>query len=154
MTYGLDAMRVFLLYVLPATLGLASLAMFLILMSRTSRIEGRVDRNDQALESKAVELTKALAMVRQELELERLEKTRTVAAPVPGTGSNSTTRAKALKMHRLGNSADQIATALRVPKGEVTLLLKVHNIALQPFEQEPAEMMDEERLIDFVGQKV
>ncbi len=38
-------------------------------------------------------------------------------------------------MHRLGQSPDRIAGALRVPKGEVDLLVKVHKIVMRPYEE-------------------
>jgi len=53
-------------------------------------------------------------------------------------GLNGTVRSKVLKMHRLGQPADRIADNLRVPKGEVDLLVKVHQIVMRPYEQVPA----------------
>ena len=38
-------------------------------------------------------------------------------------------------MHRLGQSPDRIVGALRVPKGEVDLLVKVHKIVMRPYEE-------------------
>jgi len=52
----------------------------------------------------------------------------------PGALSG-TVRSKVLKMHRLGQPADRIADNLRVPKGEVDLLVKVHQIVMRPYEQ-------------------
>jgi len=57
------------------------------------------------------------------------------AQAATGSGVNSTLRGKVLKMHRLGQSSDRIAGALRVPKGEVELLVKVHKIAMRPYEE-------------------
>jgi len=51
-----------------------------------------------------------------------------------GNSVNNTLRSKVLKMHRLGQSPDRIAGALRVPKGEVDLLVKVHKIVMRPYE--------------------
>jgi len=44
-------------------------------------------------------------------------------------------RTKALKMHRLGQAPGRIADTLRVPKGEVDLMVKVHQIVMQPHEE-------------------
>jgi hypothetical protein len=55
----------------------------------------------------------------------------------PGALSG-TVRSKVLKMHRLGQPAERIADNLRVPKGEVDLLVKVHQIVMRPYEQAPA----------------
>ena len=54
----------------------------------------------------------------------------------PGALSG-TVRSKVLKMHRLGQPADRIADNLRVPKGEVDLLVKVHQIVMRPYERSP-----------------
>jgi hypothetical protein len=37
----------------------------------------------------------------------------------------------------LGQAAERIADNLRVPKGEVDLLVKVHQIVMRPYEQAP-----------------
>ncbi len=54
-------------------------------------------------------------------------------APPPGLpkpGLNLSKRSHALRMHRRGEAADQIASALELPRQEVDLLLKVHRIVL------------------------
>ena len=62
----------------------------------------------------------------------------TGAAAIPEkTGLNSTNRSKVLKMHRLGQSPEQIAANLRLPRGEVNLLVKIHEVSMRSF-NEPA----------------
>ena len=54
-------------------------------------------------------------------------------APPPGLpkpGLNLSKRSQALRMHRRGEGAGQIAAALELPRQEVDLLLKVHRIVL------------------------
>jgi hypothetical protein len=54
-------------------------------------------------------------------------------APAPGLpkpGLNLNKRSHALRMHRHGEGAEQIAAALDLPRQEVDLLLKVHRIVL------------------------
>ena len=54
-------------------------------------------------------------------------------APSPGLpkpGFNLSKRSHALRMHRHGERAEQIAAALELPRQEVDLLLKVHRIVL------------------------
>jgi len=54
-------------------------------------------------------------------------------APTPGLprpGLNLSKRSHALRMHRHGEGAEQIAAALDLPRQEVELLLKVHRIVL------------------------
>ncbi len=48
----------------------------------------------------------------------------------PRPGINLSRRSQALRMHRKGDSPDQIATALQIPRQEVELLVKVHRIVL------------------------
>jgi hypothetical protein len=50
--------------------------------------------------------------------------------PAPRAGLNLGKRSQALRMHRRGDSADQIAASLEVPRQEVELLLKVHRIVM------------------------
>ena len=59
-------------------------------------------------------------------------------AAIARTGLNSTNRSKVLKMHRLGQSPEQIATNLRLPRGEVHLLVKIHEIAMKSYNERPA----------------
>jgi hypothetical protein len=52
---------------------------------------------------------------------------------LPGTpraGMNLTRRSHALRLHRTGSSPEHIAASLEVPRQEVELLLKVHEIVL------------------------
>ena len=53
--------------------------------------------------------------------------------PSPGVvrpGLNLSKRSQALRLHRKGENAAQIATLLEVPRQEVDLLIKVHRIVL------------------------
>jgi len=52
-------------------------------------------------------------------------------------GLDTTVRSKVLKMHRQGQSSEQIAANLRLSRGEVDLLVKVHQMELRSF-GEPA----------------
>jgi hypothetical protein len=45
-------------------------------------------------------------------------------------GLDTTVRSKVLKMHRQGQSAEQIAGTLHLSRGEVDLLVKIHEIEL------------------------
>lgn len=59
---------------------------------------------------------------------------REVQGSTLGAGINVTLRSKVLKMHRMGQSLDRIAETLRVPRGEVDLLVKVHRIVMRPYQ--------------------
>lgn len=49
---------------------------------------------------------------------------------IPRPGLNINKRSHALRMHRRGQGAEQIAAALELPRQEVDLLLKVHRIVI------------------------
>ncbi len=51
--------------------------------------------------------------------------------PAPRAGFNLDKRSQALRLHRRGEAAAQIATQLEIPLQEVELLLKVHRIVLR-----------------------
>ena len=65
-------------------------------------------------------------------QLHDLQKHPPAAAPpgFPKPGLNLSKRSHALRMHRRGERAEQIAAALDLPRQEVDLLLKVHRIVL------------------------
>jgi hypothetical protein len=107
--------------------------------SRKFRVE--YDALQDCVTAKVTELDAALKKVQQP-----------VVAPAPSaaaepqepaanparTGLNSTNRSKVLKMHRLGQSPEQIAANLRLPRGEVHLLVKIHEVAMKSFNERPA----------------
>lgn len=47
------------------------------------------------------------------------------------SGMNLTRRSQALRLHRRGETPEQIAATLMVPTGEVRLLLKVHRLTME-----------------------
>ena len=53
-----------------------------------------------------------------------------LTASVPRPGLNLNKRSHALRLFRRGESAEQIASALDLPRQEVDLLLKVHRIVI------------------------
>lgn len=64
----------------------------------------------------------------------RLEEVRTIphgaVAPPERGGINLSRRSQALRLHRRGDSAGEIAVALGIPVQEVQLLIKVHEIVM------------------------
>ena len=84
-----------------------------------------------------ISLKKDIAVLQDELG--RLRDTPPAAAPapppeappteakLPGPDLNLTTRAQALRMQHRGESVPTIAAALRVPRNEIELLLKVQH---------------------------
>lgn len=117
------------------------LAILLGLNQRVRELRARAGKQDQALETETARLSAEIVELKGKiLELEQSDNSLSsaTAAAAPGATGNSvnnTLRSKVLKMHRLGQSPDRIAGALRVPKGEVDLLVKVHKIVMRPYEE-------------------
>lgn len=118
------------------------LGVLLGLNQRVRQLQARAGKQEKTLQTETARLTMEIAELKDRI-LE-LEQTDNSIAPAPAdTGSatatgnsvNNTLRSKVLKMHRLGQSADRIAGSLRVPKGEVDLLVKVHKIVMRPYEE-------------------
>jgi hypothetical protein len=130
-TQWLEAARIFVLYVLPVTVAAGTLALFFRVLGRMKHIETRLSSTEKDLRRETAMLSNRLTSLEKEAETTPNDRAK---ALTPSAGANATTRAKALKMHRLGQSAEQIASTLRLPRGDVILLLKVHGIVLRTFE--------------------
>jgi hypothetical protein len=123
------------------------LGILLGLSQRVRQLHDRACRQERTLETETARLAAEITGLKgQVLRLEQtvLEQTSSslaAAAAAAGTAAgagnsvNSTLRSKVLKLHRLGQSPDRIAGALRVPQGEVDLLVKVHKIVMHPYEE-------------------
>jgi len=134
------------LTLLPYLTVTANLALVLgILLGINQRVRdlrARSGKQEKTLETETARLSAELMELKgQILELEQSDNSLasgTAAQGSPaatGNSVNNTLRSKVLKMHRLGQSPDRIAGALRVPKGEVDLLVKVHKIVMRPYEE-------------------
>jgi len=124
---------------LPYLLIAASLALFLGLFvginRRLHQLRSRVGESDARREAESTDVTNGMASLRLRIAELESEPEVDVAASVTGNGINSTTRAKVLKMHRLGQPTQSIAETLKLPKGEVDLLVKVHQIVMRPYQE-------------------
>ena len=135
MNHAFEGIQIFAQYVLPAVIGAGSLGICILLLRRMKQLHGRVVRSEAELQSASETWGKNLTALEKEVE------TMEEAAKTPGArdGANATIRRKVLRMHRLGTSPEHIAQALKISKGEVALLLKVHTIILRPFESQAGE---------------
>jgi len=119
-----------------SALVLTGTAMSLLALQRTRVLLRELNRRPGAAPSApAADDTRGLrqaveALAAQVRELQRTPADAAVDPAVPRPGINLSRRSQALRMHRRGESAEQIATALSVPRQEVELLLKVHRIVL------------------------
>jgi hypothetical protein len=109
---------------------------------RVKQLGARAGKQEKTLETETARLSAEIAEQQSRIvELEQSENSLALAgagpvsASVPGHSVNNTLRSKVLKLHRLGQSPDRIAGSLRVPRGEVDLLVKVHRIVMRPYEE-------------------
>jgi len=92
-----------------------------------------------ALEAENVRLAAVVGELQARIQkLEEIEMAPVQAVAAGGTSANGALRTKVLKMHRLGQASGRIADKLRVPKGEVDLMVKVHQMATQPQDETAA----------------
>jgi hypothetical protein len=118
------------------------LGVLLGLSQRVRQLRVSTGKQEMALQTETARLFAEITELRGQIqELEQtgnslIEGTSALSSAASTEISvNKTLRSKVLKMHRLGQSPDRIAGALRVPKGEVDLLVKVHRIVMRPYEE-------------------
>jgi len=139
-----------LLILLPYITVVANLALVLGVLlgvnQRVRRLSARSSKEEKAQQTESARVAAEIGELKGRiLELEESAKAASAAPPpepgsaiaagATGNGINHTLRSKVLKMHRLGQPAERIAGSLRVPKGEVDLLVKVHKIVMRPYEE-------------------
>jgi hypothetical protein len=90
---------------------------------RTSDLQSQLENALQASQSGLEELSTEVRDLRREPGV-------AVSPGMPRPGFNLTTRSQVLRLHRRGETAQQIAKVMAVPRQEVELLLKVHGIVL------------------------
>ena len=112
----------------------AGLSLCLYLFSTLKMEAAKLEKRSQ---DKWNALTEAVSALRSELEETRAElrevkeQSGMLVPPAPtASGLNLNKRGQVLQMHRRGQSTDQIAASLGLPRTEVDLLLKVHQIVL------------------------
>ena len=111
----------------------AGLILSLVLFA-TSNMELR--RLSRCLSVEQGARSEAAAAWRREIEALRLELSKLQADPAPepvtpGVRLNISRRNQVLRLHRNGQTVEQIACALGLPKNEVALFLKLHYVVLE-----------------------
>jgi hypothetical protein len=114
---------------------LVVLGVLCTLSQRVRQLRGRAAKNETALQSEAGRLAAEIAELKNRLEeIEVPGQSLSPASAVANGGVSNTLRSKVLKMHRLGQTPERIAGSLRLPQGEVDLLVKVHRIVMRPYQ--------------------
>jgi hypothetical protein len=99
------------------------------MLSRSAAERAAVDRDEwqTALDSLRREMNTLTGQIRETTPLAAA-----IASPaMPRPGWNLSNRSQALRMHRRGAEAAEIASTLAIPLQEVDLLLKVHRIVIR-----------------------
>ncbi|HTC32554.1 MAG TPA: hypothetical protein VK724_04235 [Bryobacteraceae bacterium] len=129
-----------LLTLLPYLTVVANLTLVLgilfTLSQRVRELHGGARKQEFILQSETARLAAEIAELKNKLQdiEEPSQSLLPGTAPANASGVNSTLRSKVLKMHRLGQSPERIAGSLRLPQGEVDLLVKVHRIVMRHYQ--------------------
>jgi hypothetical protein len=120
-------------YLLLAANTAVLLALFFGINERLRKLRTRVQARDAVAGAETARISNALKEMSARIGVLEKEE-RQLGTVQQGAGLNSTLRGKVLKMHRLGQPAERIAEQLRVPRGEVDLLVKVHAIVMRTYQ--------------------
>jgi hypothetical protein len=121
-------------YLLLAVNTILLLALFFGINQRVRKLRTSAKASEAARETEAARISNTIKELASRIAILERED-RQLGAPEPvASGLNSTLRGKVLKMHRLGQPSDRIADVLRVPRGEVDLLVKVHAIVMRTYQ--------------------
>ena len=119
-------------FAVVCSLGLAGVGLSFLAFVQAKTSAGMVERRTRARQEKleaAIEAAKqtvtGLASQVQDIQDHRQQAPITALPPMPKNGLNLSKRSQALRMHRLGESPDKIASSLEVPRQEIDLLLRV-----------------------------
>ena len=120
-------------YALMAVGLVLTLYLFISLKVENARLRHRLEQQLQQSQEHVGELRTALGSLEHTVqEREQHDKERDLqesqmagARTLPGLSINLTKRTQALRLHRRGESPEQICATLQMPRSEVDLLLKV-----------------------------
>jgi hypothetical protein len=117
----------------------ACLCLFFSLKLETRKIVASAQTAQREMGLTLDSLTKQLEAIAADIRLMQERVDRTVTPPLAVSGLNLNKRSLALRMHRRGESAAQIASALTLPEREVELLLKVQQVYAEAAQEKPTE---------------
>jgi hypothetical protein len=102
---------------------IGSLILFIALKVEITAVNCTRERAEQSLADRLCELEESMDTLREQMAQIVGER-----SSVMGSGLNLTKRTQALRMHGRGESIETIAAALKSPRGEIELLLKLQEI--------------------------
>ena len=121
-------------YVLLAANTVLLLALFFGINQRVRKLGIRFNARETAIEKDAARISNTIKELDERIAVQEKEDRQLGSTEMGASGLNSILRGKVLKMHRLGQPADRISEVLRVPRGEVELLVKVHAIVMRTYQ--------------------
>jgi hypothetical protein len=110
-----------------------SVGLFFSAKTEIARLRRRMDNDRGAWEEALGQQNRQVEALRAEMRKMEVPHTSFVPPPTAPAGLNVSKRNQALRLHRAGHTAEQIAESLGMPEGEVALLLKVQTIVLEHF---------------------
>jgi hypothetical protein len=112
---------------LAVTAALAMILLLWVIWFRYQALERHLLQRQETAEKAAEALRQAVAQLARDFD-DLAQHAGSSPSLEPRRGLNLSRRSQALRMHRRGESAEQIASALGVSRQEIQLLLKVHQI--------------------------
>lgn len=122
------------LFAVLALTGTCLLYAFFLHMKMRAMVRRTRDEREH-FERRLAEMLEAAGRLRTERE----EPARPSPAPNAGQPLNLNKRGQVLRMRRRGENPETIAAALSIPRNEVDLLLKVHQMSLEQVEKGSAQ---------------
>ena len=103
---------------------------FCSLEREVQKLRAKMRQRDALLDAASNDMLGQIAAMRAELR-DAEERTAQLVPPPPAkSGLNLNTRTQVLRMFRHGEGTEKIASKLGLPKNEVSLVLKVHKLAI------------------------
>jgi hypothetical protein len=106
------------------------MCLFYSLKREIHGLRARLLKRDAQLDAATVELLAQIEEMRNELREAERRTAQLVPPAPPKSGLNLSRRTQVIRMFRHGDDAESIASRLGLPRNEVVLLLKVHNLAV------------------------
>lgn len=119
---------------LPLGCAAAALGLFLETRARQREIELRWGKRQQSAQAELGRLRGQLQDLKTRVEEAERRAEMTAGGALP-PAFNLSRRTQALRLFRRGEAPEQIAAALRAPRQEIDLLLKVHRITSKQAEE-------------------
>jgi hypothetical protein len=104
--------------------------MFYSLKREIHGLRARLLKRDGQLDAATIDLLAQIEEMRNELREAEQRTAQLVPPAPPKSGLNLSRRTQVIRMFRHGEDAESISSRLGLPKNEVVLLLKVHNLAV------------------------